>query len=172
MLTCRVNIVKKAGKKNSNQFNCMILHTRESWCREQLLWVLLVLLFTFSLVPAWIYIFIFFTVTSSCSGVKCSQLCLPKPNNQHVCACGDDFEPDPRTKECRCTGGLITMKNGTCKKPCKSTDLGRVFIHHISIALKAHEQAVFNLKIFDIRKYFHACNFRQYNDTGRKNLKI
>ncbi|XP_028406957.1 sortilin-related receptor-like [Dendronephthya gigantea] len=54
---------------------------------------------------------------SSCSGIKCSQLCFPKPNNQYACECGDDFEPDSKTKECRCKGGLITMKNGTCYKP-------------------------------------------------------
>ncbi|XP_028406976.1 sortilin-related receptor-like isoform X2 [Dendronephthya gigantea] len=59
---------------------------------------------------------------SSCSGVKCSQLCLPKSNNKHVCACAEDFELDSKTNECRCKGGLITMKNGTCKRARNKTN--------------------------------------------------
>ena len=65
-------------------------------------------------------LFVFVIDNSSCTGVKCSQLCLPKPNNTHVCTCGDGLELDPKTKKCKCLGGLITLKNGTCKSLSKS----------------------------------------------------
>ena len=61
-----------------------------------------------------------FIETGSCSTNKCTQLCLPKPNKKKVCACADDQMLDVKTKKCKCIGGLTTLKNGTCKRACKS----------------------------------------------------
>ncbi|CAB4020690.1 sortilin-related receptor-like, partial [Paramuricea clavata] len=99
---------------------------------------------------------------SSCSGKICSQLCLPKPNNKYVCACGDDLELDPKTGKCKCVGGLITLKNGTC-------------IRQAGKSCAAHEFPCRNGRCipFDLKCDFHNdCGDYSDEDTGCDGMKV